>query len=193
MRMLTCYAVFRKVFCHRFHAVRNSISTGTPPSASPGVESWCSDFNDFNSYVWRKIAIFAPLSVAMSIPVAKTCGGETLIMLKNKKHGEGRRCGTEIILISFEKKRQNNYLNSPHNWKACYLKQMTRRSGVVTSSHKKKLLYTRAKRFLFAKLRAFILSYCHKLWNLISCENISIYQYATAWTLLEIRSTKPGQ
>lgn len=72
MRMLTCYAVFRKVFCHRFHAVRNSISTGTPPSASPGVESWCSDFNDFNSYVWRKIVIW---------------------------------CGTEIILISFEKKK----------------------------------------------------------------------------------------
>ena len=105
MRMLTWYAVFQKVFCHRFHAVRNSISTGTPPSASPGVESWCSDFNDFNSYVWRKIAIFAPPSVAMSIPVAKTCGGETLIILKNKKHGEGRRCGTEIILISFEKKK----------------------------------------------------------------------------------------
>ena len=112
---------------------------------------------------------------------------------KQETRGRKKVRNRDNFNFFWKKKRQNNYLNSPHNWKACYLKQMTRRSGVVTSSHKKKLLYTRAKRFLFAKLRAFILSYCHKLWNLISCENISIYQYATAWTLLEIRSTKPGQ
>ena len=81
--------------------------------------------------------------------------GETLIILKNKKHGEGRRCGTEIILISFEKKKRQrkkgkiNDLNSTHNCKACYLKRMTRRSGVVTSSHKKKLLYTRTRQKIF--------------------------------------------
>ena len=39
MKMLTWYAVFQRVFCYRFHAIRSSISTGTPPSASVGVES----------------------------------------------------------------------------------------------------------------------------------------------------------
>lgn len=89
MKMLTWYAVFQRVFCYRFHATRSSISTGTPPSARVGVE-----FNDNNSYtngVYSTNAVsetknckFAPLSVAMSIPVVlrKTRGGETLIIEK---------------------------------------------------------------------------------------------------------------
>lgn len=68
---------------------------------------------------------------------------------KQETRGRKKVRNRDNFNFFWKKKRQNNYLNSPHNWKACYLKQMTRRSGVVTSSHKKKLLYTRTWQKIF--------------------------------------------